>query len=88
MKTSEGIKLLFKRTGTKQSKFAVEVLGYASPTVISNAMKRENLTVDLLIRMCNALNYEVVIRPKVATKSESEIVLDIPKKEGVGKWCN
>lgn len=83
MKISEAIKELFKRTGTKQSVFAKEVLGYASPTVISNAMARENLTIDLLIRICQALNYEVVIRPKVATKSDADIVLDMPKKEGV-----
>ena len=85
MKISEGIKLLFKRTGTKQSIFAVEKLGYASPTVISNAMSRENLTVDLLIRICQALDYEVVIRPKAATKSNADIIFDTPKKEGVSK---
>lgn len=84
MKISEGIKLLFKRTGAKQGEVATK-MGYASPTFISNAMARENLTVDLLIRMCNELNYEVVIRPSTASKGAAEIILDTPKKEGVSK---
>lgn len=84
MKISEGIKLLFKRTGAKQGEVATK-MGYASPTFISNAMARENLTVDLLIRMCNELNYEVVIRPNASSKGAAEIILDTPKKEGVSK---
>jgi len=84
MKISEGIKLLFKRTGAKQGEVATK-MGYVSPTVISNAMARENLTVDLLIRICSTLNYEVVIRPNTASKSEAEIILDTPKKDGVSK---
>lgn len=84
MKISEAIKELFKKTGAKQGEVA-KAMGYASPTVISNAMKRENLTVDLLIRLCNELNYEVIIRPNVAKKTEVDIILDSPKKEGVSK---
>jgi transcriptional regulator with XRE-family HTH domain len=84
MKVSEGIKLLFKRTGAKQGEVATK-MGYASPTIISNAMARENLTVDLLIRICNELNYEVVIRPNTASKGSSEIIFDSAKKEGVSK---
>ena len=84
MKISEGIKLLFKRTGAKQGEVATK-MGYASPTFISNAMARENLTVDLLIRMCSELNYEVVIRPNTSSKGSAEIILDTPKKEGVSK---
>lgn len=82
MNVSEAIQLLFKKSGAKKKDIAAG-MGYKSPTIINNAMARENLTVDFLIRMCNALNYEVVIRPSAASKSEVDIILDTPKKEGV-----
>lgn len=84
MKVSETIKLLFERTGAKKKDIAHR-LGYESPTFINNAMTRENLTVDLLIRLCNELNYEVVVRPQAASKNSTDIVIDTPKKEGVSK---
>ena len=82
MKISEGIKELFKRTGVKQKDVAND-LGYKSATFISNAISRENLTLDVLVRMCNELGYSVVLRPSVVKPSEAEIVIDVPKKDGV-----
>ena len=82
MKISEGIKQLFSRTGAKQKDVAAS-LGYKSPAIISNAIARENMTLDVLVRMCNELNYDVVLRPSAVKPSESEIVIDIPKKDGV-----
>ncbi len=83
-KISEGIKQLFNRTGAKQKDVAAE-LGYKSPAIISNAMARENITLDVLVRICNQLNYDVVLRPNVVKPAESEIVINIPKKEGVNE---
>ncbi len=82
MKISEGIKELFSRTGAKQKDVAAN-LGYKSPAIISNAIARENITLDVLVRLCEALNYNVVLRPSVIKASETEIVIDIPKKDGV-----
>ena len=82
MKISDGLKQLFARTGVKQKDLAQD-LGYKSPAIISNAISRENITVDTLVRMCNQLNYTIVLRPSAVKPSESEIVIDIPKKEGV-----
>lgn len=84
MKISEGIKQLFLRTGAKQKDITAS-LGYKSPAIITNAIARENLTLDLLVRICNELNYDVVLRPSAVKPSETEIVIDIPKKEGVSK---
>lgn len=84
MKVSESIKLLFERTGAKKKDIAKE-LGYESPTFINNAMARENLTIDLLVRMCKKMGYEVVLRPQAASKNAADIVIDTPKKDGVSK---
>lgn len=84
MNVSEAIQVLFKKTGAKKKDVAAG-MGYKSPTIINNAMTRENLTVNFLIRMCNALNYEIVLRPSAASKSEVDIILNTPKKEGVSK---
>jgi len=67
MKISEGIKQLFNRTGAKQKDVAAS-LGYKSPSIISNAMARENITLDVLIRICNELNYDVVLRPSAEVR--------------------
>jgi YesN/AraC family two-component response regulator len=75
MKVSEGIKLLFKRTGAKQGEVASK-MGYASPTIISNAMARENLTVDLLIRICNELNYSRTYLSKIFKAATGYTILD------------
>lgn len=82
MKISEGIKQLFSRTGTKQKDVAAR-LGYKSPAIISNAIARENITLDVLVRLCNDLNYDVVLRPNVVKPTEAEIVINVPKKDGV-----
>lgn len=82
MKISEGIKQLFLRTGAKQKDIAAS-LGYKSPAIISNAIARENVTLDVLVRICNELHYDVVLRPSAVKPSETEIVINIPKKEGV-----
>lgn len=84
MKISEGIKQLFNRTGAKQKDVA-ESLGYKSPAIISNAMARENITLDVLVRICNELNYDVVLRPSAVKPTDTEIVINIPKKEGVNE---
>lgn len=82
MNISDGIKTLIQKTGVKQKDLA-ESMGYKSPAIISNAISRENLTLDLLIRMCNTLNYEVVVRPKVIKGTDADIVFDIPKNDGI-----
>ena len=84
MKISEGIKLLFKRTGVKQKDLASD-LGYKSGAAITNVISRENITVDTLVRICNELGYSVVLRPSVVKPSEAEIVIDAPKKDGVSQ---
>ena len=82
MNISEGLKQLFIKTGVKQKELAND-LGYKSPAVISNAIARENITLDVLVRMCNQLGYNVVLRPSVVKPAESEIIIDIPKKDCV-----
>lgn len=84
MNISEGIKALFNRTGAKQKDVAAQ-MGYKSPAIISNAIARENITLDVLVRMCNELNYDVVLRPSAVKPSESEIVINVAKKEGVNE---
>lgn len=84
MKISDGIKLVFKRTGVKQKDLASD-LGYKSGAAITNVISRENITVDTLVRICNELGYSVILRPSVVKPSEAEIVIDAPKKDGVGQ---
>lgn len=81
MNISEALKILFLRTGTTQ-KHAAEKLGYKSSAYISNVLSRGNLTLETLARLCQALDYTIILRPNNIRATSEEIVIDMIKKKG------
>ena len=81
MNISEALKILFFRTGTTQ-KYAAEKLGYKSSAHISNVLSRGNLTLETLARLCQVLDYTIILRPNHIRTTSEEIVIDMIKKKG------
>lgn len=62
MKFQEIIRSAMKSTGTTQKRLA-EKLGYKSgPSAISVPLTRDDIYAGTLVRMLNAMGYEVVVR--------------------------
>lgn len=63
-----------KGNGFKQKHLAA-MLGFASQAAVGNIMSRPDITLDTLIRICDALDYNIVLQPKRNKISENEIKL-------------
>lgn len=77
MNIREGIKTLLK-DNKKSQVWLSEKMGYAQPTAINNMLKRNNLTIETLTKICELMDYEITIQPKrrAGARPTGQIVLE------------
>lgn len=77
MKQREVIKQLLKDNNRNQVWLAQQ-LGYAKSNGISQMLKRGNITVDTLYKICEALDYEITIQPKrrAGKRPQNQLVIE------------
>ena len=63
MKIGEAIRLLMKRHSVTQVEMA-KLIGVKGQTVISERIRRENMSVEKILQMIDPLGYQLVIQPK------------------------
>lgn len=63
MNVRETLKKLIKDNHTSQSELATK-MGYSNNTGISRIGQRNNMNTDTLIKLCDILGYEVILKPK------------------------
>lgn len=68
------VKEMLKIGGLKQKHLAA-MLGFASQAAVGNIMSRPDITLDTLLRICDALDYNIVLQPKRNKIGENEIKL-------------
>lgn len=79
MTIRETIKALLKYKKTTQTALA-EKMGYSSQSGIGQILQRGNMTVETLIRICDALDYEVTIQPKRGgRRPEGQFIITLEK---------
>ena len=63
MKQKDAILTILKEH-KKTQVWLAEALGYSNPTGVSQMLRRGNITVDTLARICDLFDYEITIQPK------------------------
>ncbi|WP_407453551.1 hypothetical protein [Methanobrevibacter sp.] len=74
---NKAIKEVMKRKGITQSKMA-EILGLElGQRVVSNKLSSKNMTTEMILMFLDAMDYELVIKPKTRGKrKEDEILIE------------
>lgn len=62
-------------------KFLAGKLGFATPSGVGNRLQHRSMTVELLVKILDAMDCELIIRNKVGDK-ESWVVVNENRKEG------
>lgn len=76
MKISDAIKIAMKNQKTTQVQLA-ERIGASSQSVIAQRLRMNNLSVDIVIEMLDAIGYEMVIQEKKrGRRPEGQIIID------------
>ena len=77
MLINEAIKKVMKTKGITQQKMA-DMLGLeVGQRTIANKLSRTNMTTEMILMFLNAMDYELVIKPKQRGKrSENEILIE------------
>lgn len=76
MQLKEALKIMIKGSGLKRKEIAKK-LGRANQTTISQWFYQDSIGVKTLCEICDALDYEVVIRPKNYLRLvEREMIID------------
>ena len=76
MRISDAIKTILKNEHKTQKELS-EMLGYPRITTLNTSLRRGNMTTKKIIEICDALDYEIVLRPKSGTnKLERTVILD------------
>lgn len=76
MKISDAIKTAMKNQKTTQVQLA-ERIGASSQSVIAQRLRMNNLSVDTVIEMLDAIGYEMVIQEKKrGRRPEGQIIID------------
>ena len=76
MKISDAIKTAMKNQKTTQVQLA-ERIGASSQSVIAQRLRMNNLSVDIVIEMLDAIGYEMVIQEKKrGRRPEGQIIID------------
>jgi transcriptional regulator with XRE-family HTH domain len=76
MKISEAIKFAMKNQKTTQQQLA-ERIGASSQSVIAQRLRMDNLSVDTVLEMLDAIGYEIVIQEKRrGRRTEGQIVVE------------
>lgn len=76
MKISDAIKIAMKNQKTTQAQLAKRI-GASSQSVIAQRLRMNNLSVDTVIEMLDAIGYEMVIQEKKrGRRPEGQIIID------------
>lgn len=76
MKISDAIKTAMKNQKTTQVQLAKRI-GASSQSVIAQRLRMNNLSVDTVIEMLDAIGYEMVIQEKKrGRRPEGQIIID------------
>ncbi len=76
MKIAEAIKLAMKNQKTTQQQLA-KTIGAKSQSVIAQRLRMDNLSVDTVLEMLDAIRYEMVIQEKKSgRRPEGQIVIE------------
>lgn len=77
MTVKEAIKTLLK-DNKKSHLWLTEKMGYSSPAAISNILKRGNITIETLYKICEIMEYEITIQPKrrAGARPAGQIVME------------
>lgn len=82
MNSGEAIKFVMKEAKINQVQLA-KLTGQSSQSVISERLRRDNLSVRTMLEMLDAMGYEMVIQPKSRGKrKEGQIVLTAGEEKG------
>lgn len=74
MKIGEAIKQAMKSQKITQVQLA-EMVGAKSQSVIAERLKMDNLSVNTTLEMLDAIDYELIIRPKNCTSVDDNIII-------------
>lgn len=88
MNLKDAIKKLIKDNNSSYARLA-EKLGYKKATSISNIVIAGDTKVSILMKICDELDYDIVIKPRGGDKrAERTVLLDkLPDREDErGKW--
>lgn len=73
MKANEVVQKIMESDGITQKRLA-EALGFTAPQYVSNMLYRKNgMRVDNLVKMLDAMGYEVIIRKKIGKSEEWKV---------------
>ena len=75
MKIGEAIKQAMKSQKITQVQLA-DMVGAKSQSVIAERLKMDNLSVNTTLEMLDAIDYELIIRPKNCTGVDDNIVIN------------
>lgn len=77
MKLADAIEQLLKQNAKKKGWMA-ETLGWSSPSAVGNTLRRGNMTIETLLKLCDALGYEISVQPKrrAGSRPNGQIVID------------
>ena len=59
----DAVKEMLSESGLKQKHLAA-MLGYKSQAAVGNIMSRPDITLNTMLRICDALDYTMVLQPK------------------------
>lgn len=74
MTTGKIIDTIMKKKGIKQKALGA-ALGYNSPSALYNILQRNKMESDNLVKIIEALGYEVVVQPKTQGKHNDGTML-------------
>ena len=81
MNTKKALKTILKQEHKTQKDLS-ETLGYARPTSLNTILRSNNPRLENLVKMMDALGYEIVLRPKTGSdKVARSVVLDMEGEE-------
>ena len=75
------------RVNNKTQKWLADALGCASIGSIASMLKLENITINNLYSICEALGYEIIVQPKNkrGIRPQGQLVLEGKLRERMGE---
>lgn len=76
MKLSECLRKLIADNNSSYARLA-ERMGYKQPASVGNMVQRGDIKVSQLIKVCNELDYDIIIKPRGGNdRAERTMILD------------
>lgn len=72
MNEIEIVKALMKEKGMS-GKTLAEKLGYNTPSAVTNRLQSKTMTVEMLVKLLDAMDCELIIKNKVGNKESFEV---------------